>query len=94
MIDNIKLLTKSDDTDLLTLLINQCKEYARSYCNYRQYAEELDCMVELMVVERFNKLSAEGISSRNFSSISEVYTDDYSLDIYRGLNKYRKLKVV
>lgn len=94
MIDDVKLLTNSTDIDLLNLLIDQCKEYARSYCNYRTYANELDGLVELMVVERFNKLSAEGISSRNFSNISETYTDDFSLAIYRGLNKYRKLKVV
>lgn len=94
MIDDIKILCNSTDTTTLNLLINQCKSFAADYCNLKAYDEKLDNVVELMVCERFNKLSADGISSRSYSSISESYTDDFSPAIYKSLRKHKKLKTV
>lgn len=94
MIDDVQTLTGSSDTTTLTLLINQCKAFATDYCNISEYDQVLDEIVKVMVCERFNKLSADGISSQNYSGISESYTDDFSPMIYRMLRVHRKIGTV
>lgn len=94
MIDDIQTLTSSSDTSVLTLLINQCKMIATDYCNLEEYDDALDEIVKVMVCERFNKLSADGISSQSYSGVSESYTDDFSPMIYKSLRKHRKLRTV
>lgn len=94
MIDDLQALTKCEDTQVLNLLINQCKLIAKDYCNLNEYSDKLDEVVKVMVCERFNKLSADGISSQSYSGISESYTDDFSPMIYKSLRKHRKLRTV
>lgn len=94
MINDLQTLTNSNNTDVLNLLINQCKLIATDYCNLEKYDEKLDEVVKVMVCERFNKLSADGISSQSYSGISESYTDDFSPMIYKSLRKHRKLRTV
>lgn len=94
MINDLQTLTNSSNTDILNLLINQCKLIATDYCNLDKYDEKLDEVVKVMVCERFNKLSADGISSQSYSGISESYTDDFSPMIYKSLRKHRKLRTV
>lgn len=92
MIDDLQTLTNCNNTQVLNLLISQCKMFATDYCGLAEYEEKLDEIVKVMVCERFNKLSADGISSQSYSGISESYTDDFSPMIYKGLRKHRKLK--
>jgi len=94
MIDDLQTLTNCDNTSVLNLLISQCKMIATDYCNLDTYDEKLDEIVKVMVCERFNKLSADGISSQSYSGISESYTDDFSPMIYKSLRKHRKLRTV
>jgi len=94
MIDDLQTLTNSEDTTTLNILINQCKTVATDYCNLEEYSDKLDEIVKVMVCERFNKLSADGISSQSYSGISESYTDDFSPMIYKSLRKHRKLRTV
>ena len=94
MIDDLQALTNSTDTTILNLLINQCKLIATDYCNLSAYSNSLDEIVKVMVCERYNKLSADGISSHTYSGISESYTDDFSPMIYKSLRKHRKLRTV
>ena len=94
MINDVQILTNSADITTLNLLINQCKLIATDYCNLSEYDEKLDEIVKVMVCERFNKLSADGISSHTYSGISESYTDDFSPMIYKSLRKHRKLRTV
>ena len=94
MIDDLQALTNSTDTTILNLLINQCKLIATDYCNLSEYSNSLDEIVKVMVCERYNKLSADGISSHTYSGISESYTDDFSPMIYKSLRKHRKLRTV
>ena len=94
MIDDLQALTNCDNTSILNLLISQCKMIATDYCNLDTYDEKLDEIVKVMVCERFNKLSADGISSQSYSGISESYTDDFSPMIYKSLRKHRKLRTV
>jgi len=94
MIDDLQILTNCSNTSVLNLLISQCKIVATDYCNLDSYDEKLDEIVKVMVCERFNKLSADGISSQSYSGISESYTDDFSPMIYKSLRKHRKLRTV
>lgn len=94
MIDDLQTLTNSDNTQVLNLLISQCKMFAVDYCALDEYDEQLDEIVKVMVCERFNKLSADGISSQSYSGISESYTDDFSPMIYKGLRRHRKMRTI
>ena len=94
MIDDVKILTKSTDTSTLELLITQCKQFATDYCNLDEYSTALDEIVKIMVCEKYNRLTSEGINTKNYSGVSESYLEDFSSTVYRGLRKKRKLRNV
>lgn len=97
MLTKIKILLGISNTDkdgLLQVLIDDCMAFTVDYCNLLAYDTKLDSVVSSMVMEKYNKLGAEGINSRSFSGISESYNNDYSEAIYRQLNKNRKLKTL
>lgn len=94
IIDRIKVLAPTAATQQLEALIELCKEEAVSYCNLVAYNTSLDVSVVYMVLEKYNKLHTEGLSSSSASDISEHYLENYSAQVLSGLNKYRKLKVV
>ena len=79
-LDTLKTLLQIKATDtsqdaLLTTLIEQCDaEYLR-----RTHQTETDeNIVNAMVVEKFNKLGTEGVSSFGYSGITESHESDYS----------------
>ena len=92
MIDRLRILTKSNDTSTLEILIDQCKRIAVDYCHLDEYAEKLDTVVQMMVCERFNKLYSEGVNTKSYSGLQESYTDDFSPSIYKQLKRFRKLR--
>lgn len=97
MIDKIKALLNIQDTSkdaLLEVLIDDAKAFVLVYCNIDAYITDLDSIVIRMVLESYNKLGAEGISNRNYSGISESYTNDYSPAIYKQLNLYRRIRLI
>ena len=94
MTEDIKILCNSDNEPLINLLINDCKQFAVEYCNLKEYTEALNPVVKMMVCERFNKLGSDGINSKNYSGISESYSNDFSTAIYKGLNKHRVIKML
>lgn len=97
MIDKIKILLGIADTtkdSLLNVLLDNAKDFATDYCNLDDYDTKFDSIIMKMVLESYNKLGAEGTSSKNYSGISESYTDDYSPAIYKQLNKHRHLKML
>lgn len=77
---------------MLDLLIDICTDEAAAYTN--QEAENLSSLIKLMVIERYNKLGNEGLSSVSFSGISENYLDDYSASLVRLLQSKRRVKVL
>lgn len=88
---NIDVADTSKD-DLLLVLINQCIQYALEY-THRDDIEPLRFIVELMVVERWNKLKSEGIESISFDGVNEKYSDGYSSSINHMLRQRRRLRV-
>lgn len=75
-------------------LIEMCQEEAAQYCNLETYSEKLDNAVVQMVLERYNRLNNEGISSTASSGIDESFLDGYSKSTLSMLNKNRKVKVI
>lgn len=97
MLDKIKLLLNlaGDDKDeLIQTLISLCKDEAVDYCNLEDYDAKLDSAVIQMVIERYNRLGSEGLSSTTSSGIKEEYFGNYSNPVIRKLQKNRKVKCV
>lgn len=97
MLDKIKLLLgiEDDDSDeLLTVLINICKEEVYTYCNLPEYDSKLDYLVVQMVIERYNCMGSEGARKQESSGISTSYYKFYSDRIVKLLDKNRRVKTV
>jgi hypothetical protein len=77
-IDTLKTLLQIDTTaqdELLDAIIAQC---ADEYLLRTHQTEADDSIVISMSLERYNKLSNEGLSAMNYSGIQETYFSDYS----------------
>lgn len=98
MLEKIKLLLnlsdREDKDDLISLLISLCKDEATDFCNLETYSDKLDSAVVAMVVERYNKIGSEGITSEKFSGITSDFSDNYSEPILTKLRKNRRIKCV
>ena len=95
MLEKIQLLINQyGQDDLLSLLIEMCKDDAVSFCNLEEYTEDLDNTVIKMVVERYNKIGFEGLSAQGDSGVSNSFVDGYSDEVKRALIKHRKMRVV
>ena len=63
MLNKLKLLLNCEDDELLITLINLCKQEAYIYCNLEEYTDALDYIVIQMVIERYNRIGSEGLTS-------------------------------
>ena len=97
MLENIKILlgiSSSDKDDLLNLLINIAQNDAYNFCHLNPEEDDvsgLDMVIVKMVLQLFNKMEAEGFSSKSFGGASESYLSDYSDDVITALTRNRKL---
>ena len=99
MLEKIKILLgvgEDDESkdDILNVLVSICKDEAREYCNLAEYTNKLDSAVISMVIERYNDMGTEGISSVSTSGIREEYLDGYSKNVINKLVKQRKVRLV
>lgn len=95
MLDKIKLLlgvTTEDKDALLNLLLDNAIEFANDYCRVDNFGNET--ILTRMVVEDYNRIGAEGTTSNSFNGVSESYSSDYSEQVYKNLNKHRKIKTL
>jgi len=98
-IDVIKVMLQMTDEDAdrdaaVSALIEKASAFAVRYCNLTEYDSRLDGIVTQMVCEDFSKCRAAGISYKSYSGMIEMYRDDYSKQVYRGLNTCRRLRAV
>ena len=94
ILDTLKtLLQISDESQdaLLEVLLSQCEEeYLR-----RTHQSEADTSIVLeMCIEKYNKLGNEGISSMNYSGISEAYFSDYSDKVVKLIRSKTRMVTV
>lgn len=97
MLDKIKILlglTDDSKDELLNVLIGLCKDEAIDFCNLKEYSKKLDSAIIAMVIERYNKMGTEGISSVSTKGINESYENGYSEIVLSKLRKNRKVKCV
>lgn len=99
MLEKIKILLgigEEDESkdDLLNILISLCKDEAIDFCNLAEYSNKLDSAVISMVIERYNKIGTEGVTSVSTHGIGEDYIDGYSQTIKNKLIKNRKIRIV
>lgn len=96
IIEKIKAIlgpTASRNLQILSALVEMCKEEATAYCNLDEYTEKLDNAVVQMVLERYNRINNEGVDSTNASGIHETFHDGYTASTTKMLQKHRRMKV-
>ena len=98
MLEKIKILLGlgNDESrdELLNVLIALCKDEAIDFCNLKEYSNKLDSAVINMVIERYNKIGTEGLTSVSTNGIDENYIDGYSEIVLSKLRKNRNVKCV
>lgn len=97
-LDKVKLLVNVDLADtskdnLLELLLQQAQNEFLQYTNRETMPENGDNVVIDMAIVKYNLLGAEGLQSQSYSGMSETY-ENYSPQLIKALNRYRKIKML
>lgn len=97
MINEIKLMlgesASNFSDDLISLYYRQSLAEVEEYCR-READATLEMLADRIAVIKLNRLHSEGVSSQNFSGVSESYIDGYPADIQAMLDRKRKIKVI
>lgn len=96
-LQRVKTLLNITDTSkdaLLTELISDAEEFAKTYCNNADVVSLVGAAIVQMVIEDYNKMGAEGLNSESYSGVSFNYQSAYSEDIMKQLRRYRKIGVI
>jgi len=95
MLERIKLMLGLADTtkdSLIAMLAEDAIVEVTDYCNMAVYDVKLDSTVAKMVIQNYNRVKVQGISSQSFSGVSESYVNGYTIDIMNVLNKNRRVR--
>ena len=96
-LQRVKTLLNITDTSkdaLLTELISDAEEFAKTYCNNADVVSLVGAAIVQMVVYAYNRIGSEGLNSENYSGVSFSYTVGYPDDILKQLRQYRKVGVI
>lgn len=80
--------------DLLILLLEEAEFEILDYCNRDTLLPRMLGLQSELAVIYYNRLGAEGETSRSELGISVSYNNDIPENIKRRLNSYRRLKAV
>ena len=97
MLERIKLLLNISDESkdaLLGELIENATEFALNYTNNASAMPSLKGTIVAMVVQDYNRMGTEGLTSENYSGVSFGYIDGYDDNIMKQLKKFRKVKTI
>ena len=94
---NLRLLCGLDGSDssrdaLFSLLVGMATSFASEYTGLES-ADVPELIVCMMACEDFGRVGSGGVSYKSFSHIAENYRADYSPEIYKLLDLYRRVKV-
>lgn len=92
-IKNIIGIPATNKDTVIEYLISNATGFVMDYCNIDSISG-MDNVLIKMVLEDFNRNGNDGLSSQSFSGVSESYNQDYSEQIYKTLNKHRKIKML
>lgn len=85
-----------DDTgkdSLIELLLEQARDEFLQYTNRDEVPETANNVIIEMAVVKYNLLGTEGLQSQSYSGASEEYAN-YSPQLIKALNRYRKVKML
>lgn len=94
MLQKIKtLLAISDNSkdDLLEVLSAVATEEVKAYCNIEDVSKMESIIIQLVII-KYNRLGAEGLSTENYNGASFSYESEYPPQILAVLNKNRRCK--
>lgn len=90
-LDSLKTILQINDNSqdaLIELLVDMCEE---EYLSRTHQEEPVESIVNLMVVEKYNKLGNEGMTSAGYSGISESFESDYSEQVQKLIRAKTRL---
>jgi hypothetical protein len=97
MIEEIKIMLGEAAANFTDAQIGLAYKLAlvevEEYCK-RDADATLELVAEQIAVIKLNRLGTEGLSSQNYSGVSESYVDGYPSEIVAVLNRKRKVKFV
>ena len=91
-VEKLKKLTGESDTELLSLLLEDAKDYVLSYTNRTELPPVLQKAVRDLAVIALNRLGTEGESSRSEGGESYSF-EDAPKQIYGILDRYRLVRI-
>lgn len=91
-VDKLKKLTGESDTELLSLLLEDAKDYVLSYTNRTELPPALQKTVRDLAVIALNRMGTEGESGRSEGGESYSF-EDAPKHIYGTLDRYRLARV-
>lgn len=94
MLTKLKLLYPSADQEIISLLLDNATTYFLTYCNLEEVPEGAAPLLIRMVQEDMNKLYAEGYNSESVGGNSTAYETDYTPQLRKLLNKFKRIRTV
>lgn len=91
-IDKLKKLTGESDEDLLSLLLEDAKDFVLSYTNRTEIVPGLQKTVRDLAVIALNRMGTEGESSRSEGGESYSF-ENAPKHIYDVLDRYRLARI-
>lgn len=91
-VEKLKKLTGESDTDLLSLLLEDAREFVLSYTNRTELPPALQKTVRDLAVIALNRMGTEGESSRSEGGESYSF-EDTPKQIYGVLDRYRLVRL-
>ena len=89
--EKLKKLTGESDEALLSILLDDAKEFVLSYTNRTMIIDALQKPIRDLAVIAYNRMGTEGETGR--SEAGESYSfDEAPKQIYEILNKYRLVR--
>lgn len=78
-IEKAKVLIGADDDkeEIIIALYEMAHQEFLDYCNRNDVPNSAQNVIANMIMLAYNRLGAEGLSSQNYSNVSEAYIDGY-----------------
>lgn len=94
ILEYVMLMNSKISNEVATGLIAICSSEFMMRTNQRVIPMAANGLVARMVIEKYNRLGVEGLSSHSLGAASETFNEDYSSDVLAGIYSFRKLNCV
>ena len=94
MLEKLKLLYPAVDADILLLVLEQAEQFVLDYCNLEEIPTALHSVLLDMCKQDINRIGAEGYQSESAGGANLSYETDYSQNVYKRLQKHKRIKLI